>query len=134
MSPYALLRDARTIAVLGATGTRHKAAFYVPAYLVDQGYRVLPVNAVKVGQELFGQPVVGSLTDLDEPVDLVDVFRRSELLIEHEAEILAMDPLPRVVWFQQGIRDDALAARLEAAGITVVQDACTLAVHRAHSA
>jgi predicted CoA-binding protein len=134
VSLYALLQDARTIAVLGATGTRHKAAHYVPAYLAEQGFRVLPVNAVKVGTELFGQPVVGALTDLTEPVDLVDVFRRSELLVEHEAEILAMDPLPRVVWFQQGIRDDALAARLEAAGITVVQDACTLAVHRAHSA
>ena len=74
---------------------------------------------------------MGSLTELTAPVDVVDVFRRAEALPAHVDEILAMKPLPKVVWFQSGVRNDAVARTLEAAGITVVQDRCMLADHRA---
>ena len=126
-----ILTQARTVAVLGAHPQPARAAHYVPAYLHARGYRVLPVNATRVGATLWGEPVVARLTDLTEPVDLVDVFRRSEAVAGHVEEILAMRPLPAVVWLQQGIRDDASTERLRAAGITVVQDRCTLADHRA---
>lgn len=97
---------------------------------------MLPVNPAGVGRSQFrnqfGHPFVASLADLpsNDPPDLVDVFRRSELVAGHTAEILAMSPLPRVVWLQLGITDHAFAHTLRASGITVVQDRCMLADHR----
>lgn len=126
-----ILRSARTVAVLGAHHEAQRPAFYVPDYLHAAGYRVLPVNGTLAGRALWGQTVRASLTELTEPVDVVDVFRRAESLPGHVDEILAMRPLPKVVWFQAGIRNDDVARTLEAAGITVVQDRCMLADHRA---
>lgn len=123
-----ILSTCPTIAVLGIHDDPARPASYVPAYLHAQGYRILGVNPALAGRTLFGEPVVGSLADLTEPIDLVNVFRRSELVVNHQAELLACKP--RVVWMQLGVRNDAVAAALEAAGIEVVQDACTLAEHR----
>lgn len=127
------LRDARTVAVIGAHVRPEKPAHYVPAYLREQGYRVVAVNPAFVGQSLFDEPVRGTLAELGElgvAVDIVDVFRRSEDVGQHLDDMLAMKPPPRVVWLQQGIRNDQVAAALIAAGIDVVQDRCTLADHR----
>jgi hypothetical protein len=126
----AALASARVIAVLGAHHEPSRPAFYVPDYLHEQGYRVTGVNPVLVGRELFGHPVVAKLGDVEAPVDIVDVFRRSELLPQHVDEILAMSPRPKVVWLQLGIRNEAFAKQLVEAGIDVVQDRCTLADHR----
>ncbi|RMG14297.1 MAG: CoA-binding protein [Deltaproteobacteria bacterium] len=125
------LARARTIAVLGASAKPGRPAHYVPAYLAAQGYRILPVNPVYAGEVLFGSPVRSSLREIDEPVDILDVFRRAEDLPAHLPEILAMRPLPGLVWFQLGIQNDAVARALGEAGIDVVQDRCTLADHRA---
>ena len=126
----AVLRGARTIAVLGAHDDPVKAASYVPEYLHPQGYRILPVNPALAGRELWGERVRARLADIAEAVDVVDVFRRPEALPGHLDDLLAMSPRPRVVWLQLGIRNDAFAAALVAAGIDVVQDRCTLADHR----
>lgn len=126
-----ILQTSPTVAVLGAHDEPSRPAFYVPEYLYRQGYRVLPVNPARVGRTLWGQPVRARLDELTEPVDLVDVFRRSEVLPSHLPEILAMRPLPRVVWLQLGIRNDEFAQRLQQAGVEVVQSRCTLADHRA---
>lgn len=125
-----VLERCRTVAILGARDRPHQAGFYVPQYLYEQGYTVFPVNPARVGQVLWDQPVVARLTDLTTRVDMVDVFRRPEALPAHLVDFLAMSPLPQVVWFQQGIRHDAVAADLARAGIEVVQDRCTLADHR----
>jgi uncharacterized protein len=129
-----ILEETRTIAVLGAHWEPARPACYVPVYLDEVGYRVLPVNPAGIGRTLFDgarrRPFVAALADLEGPVDMVDVFRRAELLPQHVDEILGMPHRPKVVWFQLGIRNDAVAATLEAAGITVVQDRCTLADHR----
>jgi predicted CoA-binding protein len=125
------LRAARTVAVLGAHHDPSRAACYVPEYLHAQGYRVLPVNPALAGTTLWGEPVRATLAELGEPVDIVDVFRRPELLPGHLADVLAMTPRPRLVWLQLGIRNDAFAREVQAAGIDVVQDRCTLADHRA---
>lgn len=125
-----ILAQSKTIAVLGAHDAPERPAFYVPDYLYARGYRILPVNPALVGRTLWGERVVGSLTELGRPVDLVDVFRRSEWLPEHVPEFLAMQPAPKVVWFQLGIRNARVAATLRAAGIRVVEDRCTLADHR----
>ena len=126
----AILRRARTVAVLGASSRTHRAGHYVPRYLHDQGYAVYAVNPEIEGAMLFGHPAVARLTDVHVAVDVVDVFRRPEYLPDHLPEILAMDPLPEVVWLQQGIRNDAFAATLADAGIHVVQDRCMLADHQ----
>ena len=126
-----VLTEARTIAILGAHPNSIRAASYVPAYLHAQGYRILPVNPMRMGLQLWGEPVRASLTELCEPVDIIDVFRRSEAVMDHLDEILAMTPRPRLVWLQQDIRNDAFARALLVEGIDVVQDRCTLADHRA---
>jgi predicted CoA-binding protein len=125
-----ILTTSPTVAVLGIHHEPEKAAFYVPEYLHDEGYRIIGVNPVLAGEELFGVAVKNTLAEIDEPVDLVDVFRRAELIPAHVEDILAMSPRPKVVWFQLGIRNEDVAHILEAAGITVVQNHCTLADHQ----
>jgi uncharacterized protein len=125
-----IFREARTIAVLGATNDRSRPAYYVPAYLQSSGYLVQGVNPILEGEEVFGEPVVATLADLPEPVDVIDVFRRPTFLPGHATEILALPWKPAAVWFQLGIRNDAAARRLAEAGIHVVQDRCMMPDHR----
>jgi predicted CoA-binding protein len=129
-----VLGRSRVVAVLGAHSDTVRPAGFVPEYLHEQGYRVLPVNPAMVGQTLWGEPVVASLTELEGPIDLVDVFRRSEALPAHMDQFLAMDPARTAIWFQAGIRNDEVAAALVEKGYDVVQDRCTLADHRRFSA
>jgi hypothetical protein len=127
----AILSTSPRVAILGGNDDPSKPAFYVPDYLRQHGYTVFAVNPKLAGQSLFDAPVYGDLAALaaaQRPIDLLDVFRRPELLPAHLEEMLALKP--RTVWFQQGIRNDAVAAELRAAGINVVQDRCTLADHR----
>ena len=123
-----ILETCPTVAVLGIHDDPARPASYVPAYLDEHGYRILGVNPALVGRELFGHPVAARLVDLAEPIDLVDVFRRSAWLPEHQDDLIACRP--RVVWMQLGVRNDEVARALEAAGIEVVQDRCTMAEHR----
>ncbi len=125
-----ILSTSPTIAVLGIHDQPDKAACYVPEYLHDQGYRIVGVNPRFVEQALCGERVRASLAEIGEPVDLVDVFRRPDQIPTHVEDILAMKPRPRVVWFQLGIQHDDSAKILEAAGITVIQNRCTLADHQ----
>jgi uncharacterized protein len=125
-----ILREARVIAVVGAKADRFAPAHFVPAYLAEHGYRILPVNPTIAGRQVFGVPAVARLADLAEPADVVEVFRRPQHLPGHAEEILAMTHRPAVVWFQLGIRHDGAAERLAAAGIRVVQDRCMMPEHR----
>ncbi|MBA3392304.1 MAG: CoA-binding protein [Deltaproteobacteria bacterium] len=125
-----ILTSSPTIAILGIHQEPEKAAFYVPEYLHDEGYRIIGVNPRFTEQTLFGEPVRATLAEIGEPVDIVDVFRRAELIPAHIEDILAMKPRPKVVWFQLGIKNDDAAKILEAAGIVVVQNRCTLADHQ----
>jgi hypothetical protein len=125
-----ILVGSPTIAVVGIHTEPEKAAFYVPEYLHDEGYRIIGVNPRFAGQTLFGEPVRAQLRDIGERVDLVDVFRASQAVIDHVDDILAMSPRPKVVWLQLGIKNEEAAKRLEAEGIVVVQNRCTLADHQ----
>jgi predicted CoA-binding protein len=129
-----LLASVSTIAVLGASTDPAKPAHQVPTYLQQHGYTIVPVNPAAAGAELFGATVAARLDELRVPVDVVDVFRRPEALPGHLDDILAMRPLPRVVWLQRGIRHDDVAAKLRAAGIQVTQDRCLKIEHRRLSA
>lgn len=120
----AILRDTRTIAVLGASPNELRPSNYVAHYLIERGYTVYPVNPGHAGKPIRGRLTYASLADVPEAIDMVDVFRPSRDLPAIAAEVLALPRRPRVVWTQLTVRDDAAAARLEAAGIEVVQDRC----------
>ena len=125
-----ILREARTVAVLGAKTQPSAPAYYVPAYLAGQGYRILPVNPRLMGAKVHDAPSVATLAELGGPVDVIDVFRRPQYLPGHAGEILALSWRPAVVWFQLGIRNEAAAEQLARAGIRVVQDRCMMPEHR----
>lgn len=125
-----ILHRSKTVAVLGASTKTHRAAYYVPRYLHANGYEIVPVNPTVEGQRLFDHPILGGLSEIGRPVDIVNVFRRPSHLPDHLPEILALDPLPGVVWLQQGIRHDEVARALAEAGIDVVQDRCMLVDHQ----
>jgi predicted CoA-binding protein len=125
-----ILTGSPTVAVLGVHKQPEKAAYYVPEYLHDEGYRVIGVNPEFAAETLFGEQVRKTLSEIQEPIDLVDVFRRPEHIPEHIEDILAMEPRPKVVWFQLGIKHDEAAKVLEDAGIVVIQNRCTLADHQ----
>jgi predicted CoA-binding protein len=119
---------ARTIAVLGAKDQWGEDAWNVPRYLERAGYAIRAVNP-KIAR--WGDaPAWPNLAALPERADLIDVFRAPAHLPAHVDEILALPWRPDCVWLQLGIRDDACAARLEAAGIRVVQDRCIMVEHR----
>ena len=122
------LRKARTVAVLGAHKDPVRPAFYVPRYLFRAGYRILPVNPRFAGEELFGERVLGNLQEIQEPVDILDVFRPGEALMTHLQEILALRP--GLVWLQSGIRNLAFEERVREAGIPLVVDRCLMVEHR----
>ncbi len=119
-----LLRATRSVAVLGIKDDPAEDAHRVPAYLQSRGLRILPVNP-KLNRVL-GEDAVASLAGLRETPDVLNVFRAAQHLPGHLPEMLALDPAPRCVWLQLGIRDDDFARRLEEAGITVVQDRCLM--------
>ena len=125
-----ILREARTVAVLGVKADAAEPAYYVPAYLAARGYRLRPVNPTLAGRRVLDEAVVATLAELAGPVDVIDVFRRPEFLPAHAAEIVRLPWRPAAVWFQLGIRNDAAADRLAAAGIDVVQDRCLLVEHK----
>jgi uncharacterized protein len=122
----ALLATSRRVAVLGIKPAwTNKPAYYVPAYAQRAGYEIIPVPVYYPDEtEILGRRVYRRLTDVPGPIDIVNVFRRSHDVPPHVDDIIALQP--RAVWMQLGIRHDASAARLTAAGIDVVQDRCLL--------
>jgi predicted CoA-binding protein len=127
-----LVLGSRRIAVLGikTEGQADQAAFYVPKYLNDAGLEVIPVPVYYPEvSEILGKKVYRRLLDVPGEVDLVDVFRRSQDINGHIADIVAKKP--KAVWFQSGIRNDRAAEALAKAAIKVVQDRCLMVEHRA---
>lgn len=123
-----LLHRTRTIAVLGIKAGLADDAFRVPAYMQAAGYRILPVNPRLTS--VLSEPALPRLADVSEPYELLNVFRAVHHLPGHVDEILGLPRRPAAVWFQTGIRDDASAERLSAAGIDVVQDLCLMVEHQ----
>jgi uncharacterized protein len=120
----AILREVRTIALVGASNNPARPSYIVFKYLLGRGYDVIPVNPGLVGQTLLGRPVHGRLADIAQPIDMVEIFRNSEAAGPITDEALALRPLPKVIWMQLSVRNDAAAARAEAAGVRVVMNRC----------
>jgi len=122
----AILR-AETVAVVGSSSTPGKDAHEIPKYLQEQGYEVLPVNPH--ADDVLGRPAYDSLAEVEEDVDVVDVFRPSDEVAGIVDEVLSRDDAD-VVWLQLGIHDDDAVARAEASGRRVVQDRCMKPEHQ----
>jgi predicted CoA-binding protein len=119
-----ILNTVKTIAMVGVSANTSRPSYFAFKYLLERGYRMIPVNPGLAGQDLLGQRVYARLGDIPEPVDMVDVFRASQYVPAIVEEMLAMRPVPRVLWMQLGIRHDEAAARAEAHGVKVVMNRC----------
>jgi predicted CoA-binding protein len=118
----ALLSGTRTIALVGASDRPDRASYRVMKFLQDQGYRVLPVNPQITGEHVHGEYVWRELAQIGEPIDMVDIFRRSEAA--GEAVDDAIKAGAKAVWMQLGVINPEAATRAEAAGLKVVMDRC----------
>jgi uncharacterized protein len=126
--PLTLLRESRTIAMVGASPHPDRESHGVMRYLLEHGYRVIPVRPGC--DEILGQRCFPSLAAVDEPVDMVDVFRRPEHCAAHAREAVAAGASS--LWLQLGIVSPEARAIAEAAGLDYVEDACTAALHARH--
>ncbi len=119
-----ILTGTRTIAMVGASDNPARPSYLVFKYLKERGFRVIPVNPGKAGQVFLGETFVARLSDIAEPVDMVEIFRASEFAPGVVDEALALSHPPKVIWMQLGVRHDAAAEKAEAAGITVIMNRC----------
>ena len=119
---YALLAETRTIAMIGASDRPDRPSYGVMAYLQSRGYRVLPVNPQITGEHVHGEYVWRELAQIGEPIDMVDIFRRSDVAGAAVDDAIAVGA--KAVWLQLGVIDEAAAARAEASGLKVVMDRC----------
>jgi len=117
-----LLEETSTIALVGASDRPDRAAFEVMGMLLAHGYHVIPVNPQLAGQVIHGQAVMATLADVAEPIDMVDVFRRSEFVSGVVDDAIAVGA--KAVWTQLDVIDHAADARAEAAGLEIVMDRC----------
>jgi uncharacterized protein len=125
------IRSTKTIAVLGVKpeSRAEQPAFYVPKYMQDSGYTIIPVPVYYPdATEILGERVYRKLNDIPGEVDMVNVFRRPQDITQHVGDIIAK--MPKFVWFQLGIVNNEAAEKLAAAGIKVVQDKCLMVEHR----
>jgi predicted CoA-binding protein len=120
----AILTSVRAIAVVGASPNPLRPSNDVLGFLVDRGYEAYPVNPGHAGALIRGRPVSARMADIPVRIDMVDVFRNSANAGGAVDEALALDPLPRVIWMQLGVINEAAAARARAEGVTVVMNRC----------
>jgi len=119
-----ILRRTKTVAVVGVSMNPVRPSYYVARYLSLKGYTVIPVNPGHSGKELFGQTVRGSLSDISDPVDMVDIFRRSEAVPPIVDEALMQFPDLQTIWMQIGVSHPEAAAKAQARGVDVVMNRC----------
>ncbi|MFM8746897.1 MAG: CoA-binding protein [Aestuariivirga sp.] len=119
-----ILQSVKSVALVGASNNPVRPSYFVMKYLLDKGYEVIPVNPGLAGQEILNRRVYASLTDVPQPIDMVDIFRNSEAAGPITDEALALEPKPKVIWMQLSVRNDEAARRAEAQGLQVVMNRC----------
>lgn len=119
-----ILRQVKTIAMVGASANDVRPSFFVLKYLLAKGYTVFPINPGHAGKEILGRMTYARLADVPEPIDMVDIFRASAAVPPIVDQALALQPLPKVIWMQLTVRHDEAAQKAEAAGVKVVMNRC----------
>ncbi len=119
-----ILTSVGTIALVGASNNPSRPANDVRNFLQAHGFRVIPVNPGLAGQQLGGEQVYARLADIVDPIDMVDIFRRSDAVAAIVDEILTLANRPKVIWTQLDVFDEQAAAKAQAAGLTMVMDRC----------
>ncbi len=117
-----VLKDAKTVAMVGASANWNRPSFFAMKYMQQKGFRVIPVNPGVARQEILGETVMASLDEIDEPIDMVDIFRNSEAAGPITDD--AIKAGAKIIWMQLGVQNDAAAKRAEAAGLRVVMNRC----------
>ena len=119
-----ILNSVKSIAMVGFSPKENRPSYFAFKYLLKRGYRMIPVNPGQAGKEILGQRIYAKLSEIPEPVDMVDIFRAAEHAGPIVDEALDLRPNPQVIWMQLGIRNDEAAAKAEAAGMKVVMNRC----------
>ncbi len=119
-----ILNTAKTIAMVGFSPNTARPSYFAFKYLIERGFKVIPINPGHAGKEFLGQVCRASLGDVPEPIDMVDIFRAPQFVVPIVEEALKLTPRPQVIWMQLTIRNDEAAALAEAAGLKVVMDRC----------
>ena len=119
-----ILNTVKTIAMVGFSPKDNRPSYFAFKYLLERGYRVIPVNPGHAGKDVLGQKIYGKLSDIPEPVDMVQIFRASQFAMPIVQEALALKHKPQVIWMQLTIRNDAAAKLAEDAGLKVVMNRC----------
>ncbi len=119
-----ILNSVKTIAMVGASVNEIRPSYFAFKYLLERGFRMIPVNPGHAGDTMLGQKIYARLSDIPEPIDMVDIFRASQYALPIVQEALSLKPRPQVIWMQLGIRNDEAAALAEANGMKVVMNRC----------
>ena len=119
-----ILNTVKTIAMVGISPKENRPSYFAFKYLLERGYRMIPVNPGQAGKDILGQKVYATLADIPEPIDMVDIFRAPQYAPAVVAEALALKPRPGVIWMQLGIRNDEAAKLAEDNGLKVVMNRC----------
>lgn len=119
-----ILKDVRKIALVGASNKAERPSNEVLKFLLNAGYTVFPINPGLAGQEILGQKVFANLSDVDQTIDMVDIFRKSDAALSIVKEAIEIAPRPKIIWTQLGVEDESAAKLAEAAGMRVVMNRC----------
>jgi uncharacterized protein len=119
-----ILNTVKTIAMVGASAKDNRPSYFAFKYLAERGYNMIPINPGLAGKELLGKRIYAKLSDVPEPIDMVDIFRAANYAVPIVQEALTLSPKPRVIWMQLTVRNDEAAALAEAAGLKVVMNRC----------
>jgi len=119
-----ILNSVKTIAMVGISPKDNRPSYFAFKYLMERGYRMIPVNPGQAGKTILGQQVYARLSDIPEPIDMVDIFRASEHVLRVVKEAVALQPRPRIIWMQLMVRHDEAAKLAEDAGLKVVMNRC----------
>ena len=119
-----ILNTVKTIAMVGASAKDNRPSYFAFKYLMERGYNMIPINPGLGGKELLGRKIYGRLSEVPEPIDMVDIFRASKYAVPIVQEALALNPRPRVIWMQLSVRNDEAATLAEENGMKVVMNRC----------
>jgi predicted CoA-binding protein len=119
-----ILNTVKTIAMVGASEKENRPSYFAFKYLLERGYKMIPVNPGHAGRQILGQNIYARLADIPDPIDMVDIFRASQYVVPIVQETIELKPRPQVIWMQLGVRNHEAAALAEANGMKVVMNRC----------